>query len=283
MTEVARTQNHVLAVDHPLDHHRALQPVSSAVAVALKANSVPKICSTCSSVEVWVAVAVSVVVLVRSSFLCHVYLSLVSRGFADKYRTVFSATFGPGGFRTTRVHTANARHRQTNQTATENTPRSVFLQLMPLLVLFAFSLLSAIPNLFTTPPTPDPRFSFQASTRYNMERTTTGLKIPFYVNSAEFSGHPIAAEIAKAASVSAEKGKGPTGIPRALKKFEDSVDKAYVQDKYSLCQRGMDFKQRRKDEAIGFFGIGADWEKVKAIENEKIEACEILKGLGYLQ
>jgi DnaJ family protein B protein 12 len=45
----------------------------------------------------------------------------------------------------------------------------------------------------------------------------------------------------------------------------------------------LDSKQRRKDQAIGFFGIGADWEKVKQIEAETVESCETLKAMGLLR
>jgi DnaJ family protein B protein 12 len=45
----------------------------------------------------------------------------------------------------------------------------------------------------------------------------------------------------------------------------------------------LDSKQRRKDEALGFFGIGADWEKVKQIEAETVESCETLKRMGLLR
>ncbi|KAI0061012.1 DnaJ-domain-containing protein [Artomyces pyxidatus] len=185
---------------------------------------------------------------------------------------VFSASFGPGGFRTTRVHTNHARQQQ--QAQEPATPRSMLTQLLPLLILFAFSFMSAIPSLFSTPPVPDPRFSFSASTRYNVQRETHGLGVPYHVNAAEFSGHPIAAELART-----PKDKTPS----ALHRFEDNVDRAYTQETYALCQRGMDNKQRRRENALGFFGFNADWEKVKAIDAEKVESCETLRKLGLLK
>lgn len=188
---------------------------------------------------------------------------------------VFTASFGPGGFRTTRVHTS--RHRQQAQQQEPATPRSLFAQVLPLLILFAFSLLSAIPTLFTTPRVPDPRFSFEPSTRFNLERTTHSLGVNYHVNDAEFNRHPIAAEIARYKS-----NDKPQSMP-VLHQFEQNVDRAFTQEKYALCQSEMDSKQRRKERAVGFFGIGADWDKVKQIEAEPAENCETLKRMGLLR
>jgi len=66
----------------------------------------------------------------------------------------------------------------------------------PYLILFGFSLLSALPNLFSTPPVPDPRFSLKLHA-IQLKRTTQALGVQYHVNSAEFSRHPVAAEIAR--------------------------------------------------------------------------------------
>ncbi|OSD04806.1 DUF1977-domain-containing protein [Trametes coccinea BRFM310] len=151
--------------------------------------------------------------------------------------------------------------------------RSIWVQLLPLFLLFAFSLLNALPNLFMSTPTPDPRFSFQPSPRYNVERTTSDLHVKYHVNAAEFSGHPIAAELARN-----ENKPGPQ-----LRKFESNVERAYTQDLYAQCQRGLDWKQRRKDQEVGLFGIGTDWAKVRKIDEEPVESCEKLKSMGLLK
>lgn len=183
-------------------------------------------------------------------------------------QSVFTATFGPGGFRTTNMRAA---HRQ--QQAENNSPRSIFLQLLPLFVLFGISLLNAIPNLFTESPTPDPRFAFSPSSRYNVERTTVDLGIKYHVNAAEFAGHPIAAELARN-----EQRPGPQ-----LKKFENHVERVYTQDLFVRCQRGIDRKERLKNQEVGLFGIGTDWDKVRQIDQEPIESCDELKRLGLLK
>lgn len=147
------------------------------------------------------------------------------------------------------------------------------MQLLPLFILFGFSLLNALPSLFSTPPTPDPRFSFSPTTRYNVERTTGGLGVKYHVNAAEFSGHPIAAELARN-----DKAAGP-----GLRKFESNVERAYTQDLYAQCQRGVDRKERLKNQEVGMFGIGTDWDKVRQIDAETIPSCDELRRLGLLQ
>ncbi|PIL25141.1 transporter [Ganoderma sinense ZZ0214-1] len=181
---------------------------------------------------------------------------------------MFTASFGPGGFRTTRMRANPGAQQQRPEE-----PRSIWMQLMPLFLLFAFSLLNALPNLFSTPVTPDPRFSFSPSSRYNVERTTGGLHVKYHVNAAEFSGHPIAAELARN-----DNQAGPQ-----LQQFETNVERAYTNELYGQCQRGLDRKQRRKDQEVGVFGIGTDWEEVKKIDVEPIESCDKLRELGLLR
>jgi DnaJ family protein B protein 12 len=112
------------------------------------------------------------------------------------------------------------------------TPRSLFVQLLSLLILFGFSLLSAFPNLFSTPPVPDPRFSFETSTRFNLKRTTQSLGVQYRVNSAKFSRHPIAAEIARSGQ-----SDGLYHMP-ALRRFEENVDHTFTRE--TLLPEGAD-------------------------------------------
>ncbi|KAF8634578.1 hypothetical protein AX17_004168 [Amanita inopinata Kibby_2008] len=187
---------------------------------------------------------------------------------------VFTATFGPGGF-----HAARMGRQGRPRNAPANDTRSIFFQLLPLIILFGFSLLSALPNLFSTPPVPDPSYTFQGTARYNVERQTTPLGIRYYVNAAEFSKHPaIGAELAREKADNAKRQRGPATV-----KFEGLVERAYTQDLYVRCQRGVDRRERRKEAEVGIFGIGTDWEKVRRIEQEKVESCEELKRLGFLK
>ncbi|KAG5643097.1 hypothetical protein DXG03_001561 [Asterophora parasitica] len=205
--------------------------------------------------------------------------------------TVFTTTFGSGGFRTTRMGGQHQHHQ--HQQGGDTAPRSMLVQLMPLHILFAFSLISAIPNMFGTAPVPDPRFTFQPSAKYNFERETGGIGVRYHVNKAEFTGHPVlGAEIARE-GVDVGKVAGPTTGTNtdgkkakrgpALAKFESTVERAYTQDLYAQCQRGMERKERLKEQEVGIFGFGTNWEKVQAIDKEVVPSCEELKRLGVLR
>ncbi|EIN05983.1 DnaJ-domain-containing protein [Punctularia strigosozonata HHB-11173 SS5] len=190
---------------------------------------------------------------------------------------VFTATFGPGGFRTTRMGGAAPRA----QAGANAGSSSAWLQLLPLLVLFAFSLLNALPSLLSPTPVPDPDFSFRPDAHFDTTRETSGLGVQYHVNGAEFRAHPhIGAEFARLTTEAQETRKG--GGP-AIRKFEGVVEQAYKQNLYAECQRETQKKQRRKDQEIGFMGIGTDWEKVRAIEREPIAACEVLRQIGVLR
>ena len=181
---------------------------------------------------------------------------------------VFSASFGPGGFRTTRMRT-NMGGAQAQQQGEGAQGRSLLMQLLPLLLLIAFSFLSALPDMFST-SIPDPRYSFSQSSRYNVERHTSGLGIKYHVNGPEFNNHrQIAADLAG----------GTYRRGSALSRFEGQVEHVYTSYLYDECQRGVERRQRRRDAEVGLFGVGTDWEKVKVIETEIIQSCEELQQL----
>lgn len=185
---------------------------------------------------------------------------------------MFTASFGPGGFRTTRVRT-NGRP----QGAAQGEPaqaRSILTQLLPLIVIFAFSFLSMLPDLFSTPTVPDPRFQFTKNSRFDVERQTNNLHINYYVNGRDFKAHP---------NIAADLAAGQYRRGSALSRFESNIEQVYTQNLYTQCQRDVNKRERRKEAEIGFFGIGADWEKVKSIEAETFASCEELKRLGVIR
>jgi DnaJ family protein B protein 12 len=201
--------------------------------------------------------------------------------------------FGNGGFRTTRMGGGGARQQQGQGGNAEQ--RSSLVQLLPLILLFGFSLLSALPNLFTTPPVPDPRFSWTRTAHYSTERQTGGLGVRYHVDANEVMRHPvIGAELArehidwrKLTAVkdanNPDDSQKKTKAGPALAKFESTVDKTYTQKLYTECQAGHDRKMRAKDNEVGLFGIGTDWKKVERIEKELVPSCEELKRLGLIR
>ncbi|KAJ7504314.1 hypothetical protein B0H11DRAFT_1981632 [Mycena galericulata] len=202
---------------------------------------------------------------------------------------VFTTTFGPGGFRTTRMGGGGVPRQQQQGGNAEQ--RSTLVQLLPLILLFGFSLLSALPNMFTTPPVPDPRFNWASTSRYYAERQTSGMGVKYHVDPNEVMRHPvIGAELVregidwrKLTAVKDSSDNRPHRPGPALSKFESNVDKAYTQKLYTECQQAHDRKTRAKEQEIGVFGIGTDWEKVKRIEEEVLPSCEELKKLGLLR
>ncbi|KAL4259076.1 DnaJ subfamily B/C chaperone co-factor [Pleurotus pulmonarius] len=264
------------------------------------------------------------------------------RGFQFGGPGVFTASFGPGGFRTTGGRT-HQHARQNNERAE---PRNVLLQLLPLFVLFFISFFSSLPSLFSSSPSqvPDPHFSFNPTQRYSVQRYTSKYGVAYWVDPKEFLSHPtIGSELAKngetltkwlddlkqwkewelreetadlkadqEAEAKEQKNKvvDPKNTPenrairRAVKaamrrqqrvksiartslptlsQFEASVERIYSEELYAECRRIAERKERRKDAEVGIFGIGADWDKVRRIEAEAIESCEILRGLGILR
>jgi DnaJ family protein B protein 12 len=92
--------------------------------------------------------------------------------------------------------------------------------------------------------------------------------------------HPrIAADIAAANIAGVSHGKRGS----ALNRFENSIERTYIRDLDGRCQMGLEHKERRKEVEVGFFGIGANWEKVKEIDAEVVPSCEELKTLGVLR
>lgn len=187
--------------------------------------------------------------------------------------SVFTANFSPGGFRTARRAGATRGPRAANAEQTEN--RSLLMQILPLLILFGFSLLSALPSLFGSSPPPFPDYSFRQTTRFDSSHTTKDLGIDFWVNKAEFSKNPTV-------HAGNDVGGGRTVGGSGLSRFEKKVENVWTQEMWAQCQRGADSRRRRKEDEMGVFGIGTDWEKVKKIEQEKVESCEVLKQKGLL-
>ncbi|KAK1232143.1 Chaperone protein dnaJ [Marasmius sp. AFHP31] len=202
--------------------------------------------------------------------------------------TVFTFSSG-NGFRTFQSF-PNARQPGPQNNAE---PRSFVLQLLPLIILFGFSLLSALPNLFTTPPVPDPRYSFQPSTRYPMARQTAGRGVKYHIDPHQVMSHPVIGPELQRQGIDLRKPNTDTKKDdkstkpddkmkpgTAFSQFENNVERSYINEVYALCQQGLNRKARLREAEVGLFGIGTDWEKVKRIEEQVIEGCVELEKLG---
>ena len=70
-------------------------------------------------------------------------------------------------------------------------------------------------------------------------------------------------------------------IPRDYLRFEQQIEQEYLQRLQGSCQWEIQNRNDRLQRARGFFGIGADWDEVKKIEQEELKACKRLRTLGY--
>ena len=182
-----------------------------------------------------------------------------------------------------------------------------WVQLLPLFILIGFSLLTQLPSLFTTQPPPDPSYSFERSSFHNLARQThTSAKVDYFVNTRQFAGHPFFASLLKAnpaqlpfeprsedpksvehinqlveTAKSYELLPEKLSIPRDYLRFEQNVEQAYLQRLQQMCNYEIQHRSERLQHARGFFGLGADWDKVKAIEKEDLKHCTKLRSLGY--
>jgi len=187
---------------------------------------------------------------------------------------VFTATFGPNGFQRTHTRPTAARGNAEQHTH----PVSPLLQVLPIILLFAISFLGSLPNIASLFSTPDPGYSFTPSKVYSSERLTSGYKVPYYVDGVEFERHPIYQSIPVASRPSKEAG----GTSYKLRLFEQNVERRYVDILRNGCNRELEDKRRRMEQHEGFFGIGADRQKVEQIRNENTPSCQQLRDLGLL-
>ncbi|KAI8069145.1 hypothetical protein BC940DRAFT_298003 [Gongronella butleri] len=174
-----------------------------------------------------------------------------------------SATFVGPGFRTHTFQTGGAGHRfqqqqharaSAQQPARNNSGWAILLQLLPLLILFGYSILSGLMS-DTSPP-----FAFQPSNVYSQSRKTQEHHIPYYVNPSNFRH--------------TEQSKSK------LSQFEHQVFMDYTRVLQQSCQEQRKERQSRIRAASGVFGIGRDEQKYKDALNWPTESCDELARIG---
>ncbi|KZT56895.1 DnaJ-domain-containing protein [Calocera cornea HHB12733] len=179
---------------------------------------------------------------------------------------------GPGG-----VQFGSARGRPRGQQAAPNDAGSMFKQLLPLLIVILFSLLTSLPSLLGAFQTPDPSFSFQQSQYFDQERYTLSRNVPYYVNTRQFTKHPIWESIPVDRR---EDGRAGSASSK-LKAFEGHIESSYSSILQNQCRREEDYREQRIQSEIGIFGIGTNWQAVERIRGEKLPSCEKLS--AFLQ
>lgn len=204
-------------------------------------------------------------------------------------------SFGFGGPMAGRAQ--QQQQQRAGQPQAANGGGSVWLQVAPLLLLFAFSILSQLPSLFGLSAPAPPEFSFTSSPSFTVPRTTSNMKIEYFVNAKQFSSHPIYSNIIKINpslnfKSKAEPGSSayksallkhilanpsihpsdsphpiypPLRIPSELLEFEKTVERSYVGLLQQNCNHEIQRRSQRLEQARGFFGFGADMARVSAL------------------
>ncbi|WVO18257.1 hypothetical protein L204_105967 [Cryptococcus depauperatus] len=179
---------------------------------------------------------------------------------------------GPGGFRTFQT----GRPRQPRQADDgDATPLTSFL---PILLVLLFSIITILPSLFSTPAR-DPSYSFESSARLNLERMTSNWKVPYWVSQREWESSDIWKSVPET-----RRGSGMEALfSQKVRLFEKNVEGHYVRRLQHECENFNDRKRSRIADHSGFFGIGADHDKINEIRKQTNPACEKLRGLGIGQ
>ncbi|KAI9321046.1 hypothetical protein BX666DRAFT_1913955 [Dichotomocladium elegans] len=170
------------------------------------------------------------------------------------------ATFVGPGFTRQTYYRPGAGHRAGTAAAGAGAQRhrtnwAILLQILPLLVLFGYSILS---GLFTDDT---PSFSFQPSSTHSMGRTTYSHNVPYYVNPTRFT---------KTANDQYK-----------LARLEQQVEIDWVRNLQHACQNERRERAARINAASGLFGIGRNEEQYQAAVRMPTKSCDEVRRFGY--
>ncbi|WFD20807.1 Chaperone protein dnaJ [Malassezia caprae] len=192
-------------------------------------------------------------------------------------------TFGGPGFRTHYYRPgAGARARQAGQQPAGGANQTaMWFQLLPIIILVFFTLLSYIPQLFTVS---DPDFRWRPTSLHRAQRTTMDRGISYYVDPVSFAKHPFvtSSTTSKKQGGNVQRFSKDRGSPE-LRAFEQRVEEMWMKELYRQCENALEYKRRRLLDAQGFFGFGGDREKIAKIQAEVYESCEQLERLYGLR
>ncbi|TIC14566.1 DnaJ-domain-containing protein [Wallemia mellicola] len=144
-------------------------------------------------------------------------------------------------------------------------PQSMMQQLLPILILIGFTMISYLPSLlgslFSVPP---PAFSLDKTVFYSLEKTTgSPHNVKYFVNPSQWRDHPYSQN---------------KEVPQT---FSKEVEKLLAQRLGRKCKYWLQDRDRRIERYSGFFGIGKDDEKLEKVYKETNENCNRLRELGY--
>lgn len=162
---------------------------------------------------------------------------------------------GPG----VRVHHFGGGNRHQRRAGGDGGPgQGNWMQLLPLIILFGFSVLS---SLFSSGESifgaSTPSYSFQRNSPYTAPRYTPNHKIPYWVNPTQLDG------------LSTSK----------LAQLDKKAEVSYIRQLRDNCELEYQNRERRMNDAYGFFSV--DKKAYEAARTAKLENCEALQSFGY--
>nr|UDN65253.1 DNAJB12 [Sogatella furcifera] len=176
-----------------------------------------------------------------------------SRGFESDVTAeeLFNMFFGGGFPSANNVYVRQnnqwrRQHESNSHTQREANGFSVMVQLVPILLLIAFSMMS---SLFMT----DPVYSLVQNQKFPVMRSTVNLRIPYYVKenfNTEYQG--------------------------SLRRLETSVEEEYLTNLRSSCYREKSYKETMLWKARNF----GDRDLFNKAQNMKTPSCEMLQDLS---
>ncbi|KAI0243928.1 Chaperone protein dnaJ [Massospora cicadina] len=132
------------------------------------------------------------------------------------------------------------------------------LQLLPVLLLFGFSLLA---SLFSSSGPEDPSYSFRPSHSFPQPMVTRQRRVNYFINPRQFNNFKSQVKDHRFAS------------------FEREVEAHYIQELYNLCQQERQIQNQDLIAAQGIFGWGRDDKKIAEIKNRPLPKCTELSKL----
>jgi DnaJ family protein B protein 12 len=156
-------------------------------------------------------------------------------------------SFGGGQQQARRATPGQAGQQQGNDTP-------ALIQLLPLLVLFAFFLLTQLPSLFMPSPPPDPSFSFEPTALHTLHRQTNNLKADYYLNPNDFRHSQVYKDLlssnpAQADGFWAKLQQTTTwkdvSLPRTVTEFEGRVENGLIHNLRVRCENENDIQWRK--------------------------------------
>jgi DnaJ family protein B protein 12 len=97
------------------------------------------------------------------------------------------------------------------------------MALLPMIILFAFALITLLPSLFSGTADPDPKWSFERSDELSMQRNTWQRGIPYWVNQPEWESSAIWQHVPEN-----RRGEGAASYSSKVRQFERGVENVYI-------------------------------------------------------